>query len=302
MRIGLTGASGFIGRHVTRHVQGLGHDVIAFTRQQHGLPLLLAAETHATPRGSLHELPQVKLDALVHLAGESLMGLWTRAKRDRIWQSRVEATQRLVRHLGTWKAENRPHVLVCASGAGFYGNRGDEQLDENSSSGAGFLAELCVQWEKAAHEASALGMRVVTLRTGMVLGGDGGAFPLLKRVFGFGIGGRLGNGRQWMPWIHVDDAARLIAMAALDPRLRGALNLVAPQAVTNADFTRQLAQALHRPAFCHAPAFALRLLLRGMAEEMLLGSQRVIPRVAGESGYSFAYPSLQDALASLLGT
>lgn len=302
MRIGITGATGFLGRHVIRQAQGIGHELIAYSRSQLGLPVLLAKETLTQPKSASHELPETKLDALVHLAGESLMGLWTKTKRESIWQSRVEFTQGLVRHLGTWKAENRPGVLVCASGAGFYGDRGDEVLNESSPSGAGFLAELCVAWEKAAKEAEKLGMRVVLLRTGMVLGSDGGAFPLLKRVFGFGLGGRLGNGRQWMPWIHVEDAARLILRAVDHDDLRGPINLTAPQAVTNAEFTATLANALHRPAFFHAPAFAMRLLLRGMADEMLLGSQRVNPRVATDSGYTFAHPTLQGALASLLGT
>ena len=300
MRIGITGATGFLGRHVIRQAQGCGHELIAYSRNQLGLPVLLAKETLTQPKSAPHELPETKLDALVHLAGESLMGLWTAKKRERIWQSRVEFTQGLMKHLGTWKAENRPRVLVCASGAGFYGDRGDEVLDESSPFGAGFLAELCVEWEKAAKEAEQLGMRVVLLRTGMVLGPDGGAFPLLKRVFGFGLGGRLGNGRQWMPWIHVEDAARLILRAVDHDDLRGPINLTAPQGVTNAEFTATLANALHRPAFFHAPAFAMRLLLRGMADEMLLGSQRVNPRIATDSGYTFAHPTLQGALQVLL--
>ena len=275
---------------------------MAYSRSQHGLPVLLASETLTQPKAAPHELPETRLDALVHLAGESLMGLWTKTKRERIWKSRVEMTQGLVKHLGTWKAENRPRVLVCASGAGFYGDRGDDMLDEASPSGAGFLAELCVEWEKAAKEAESLGMRVVMLRTGMVLGPDGGAFPLLKRVFGLGLGGRLGSGRQWMPWIHVEDAARLILRSVEHADLRGPINLTAPEAVTNAVFTQTLAKALHRPAFFHAPAFAMRLMLRGMADEMLLGSQRVSPRVASDSGYRFTHPTLASALASLLGT
>jgi uncharacterized protein (TIGR01777 family) len=157
-----------------------------------------------------------------------------------------------------------------------------------------------VEWEKAAKDAEQLGMRVVMLRTGMVLGPDGGAFPLLKRVFGFGLGGRLGSGRQWMPWIHVEDAASLILRAVEHDGIRGPINLTTPQAVTNAEFTQTLAKALHRPAFFHAPAFAMRLLLRGMADEMLLGSQRVNPRVATDSGYTFAHPTLQGALQVLL--
>jgi uncharacterized protein (TIGR01777 family) len=302
MRIGITGATGFLGKHFIRQASEGGHALVAYTRSQLERPVPLAAETLKQPRTEPHQLTETKLDALVHLAGESLMGLWTAQKRERIWKSRVEFTQGLVRHLSTWKAENRPQVLVCASGSGFYGDRGDDLLDESSPSGAGFLAELCLEWEKAAKEAEKLGMRVVMLRTGMVLGPDGGAFPLLKRVFGLGLGGRLGSGRQWMPWIHVEDTVGLMLRAVEQDGIRGPINLTAPEAVTNAIFTQSLAKALHRPAFFHAPAFAMRLLLRGMANEMLLGSQRVSPRVAIDSGYTFTHPSLAGALASLLGT
>jgi uncharacterized protein (TIGR01777 family) len=281
MRIALTGASGFIGRHLTATAE---HEWVRVSRREGGFAI-----------------SETKLDALVHLAGESLMGFWSAAKKQRMWQSRVELTKRLVEQLGTWKAENRPEVLVCASGAGFYGDRGEEPLDEFSTAGGGFLAELCIEWEKAARIAESLGMRVVTLRTGMVLGADGGAFPLLRRVFGFGLGGRLGSGRQFMPWIHVDDAVALILKAAGDSTLRGPLNLTAPQAVTNAEFTQALARVLKRPAFFHAPAFALKLLLRDMATEMFLGGQRVQPRVALEHGHVFKHATLESALRALVG-
>ncbi|MBL9130526.1 MAG: TIGR01777 family oxidoreductase [Verrucomicrobiaceae bacterium] len=300
MKIGITGATGFIGRHFIRYAQGAGHEVVAYSRNPHGLPVLLASKTLRQLASAPHELPETRLDALVHLAGESLMGLWTRSKCDRVWKSRVDYTQALVRHLRSWSPDNRPQSLVCASGTGFYGDRGVEELDETSSSGAGFLARLCVEWESAAKQAGEFGSRVVNLRTGMVLGADGAAFPLLRRVFGLGLGGRLGNGRQWMPWIHVEDAARLILSAVEDTRFRGPLNLVAPQAVTNAEFTQTLAQTLKRPAWFHVPALALRLVLRGMADEMLLGSQRVNPRVALESGYRFLHPTLPGCLAALL--
>lgn len=260
----------------------------------------MADERQQQPQDAPHELPETKLDALVHLAGESLMGLWTAEKRDRIWKSRVDFTEALVAHLGTWKAENRPRVLMCASGAGFYGDSGDHPVDESALRGEGFLANVCAGWEKAALHTEALGMRVVLLRTGMVLGKDGGAFPLLKRVFGLGLGGRLGSGQQWMSWIHIDDAVQIVLKAIETESVRGPMNLCAPEAVTNAEFTRKLAAALKRPAFFHAPAFALRLLLRGMADEMLLGGQRVIPRVATEMGYTFAHPTLDSALKSLL--
>jgi uncharacterized protein (TIGR01777 family) len=298
MRIGLTGATGFVGNHFARLACQPG-EVVAFTRGTR-VPAG-AAVTLRQPADAPHALPETPLDALVHLAGESLMGLWTPAKRERIWRSRVDFTEGLVRHLAGWRPENRPKVLVCASGAGYYGDSGDRPVDETAPQGGGFLAELCGRWEAAARGAEALGLRVVTLRTGMVLGSDGGALPLLRRVFGLGLGGRLGSGRQWLSWIHVDDAARLIRLAVENDTLRGPLNLCAPEPVTNADFTRVLAAALRRPAFCHTPAFALRLLLRDLAGEMLLAGQRGVPRAALDAGYRFAFPRLETALADLLG-
>lgn len=292
MRIGITGATGFIGRHLAAYATGQGHEVIAYSRRP-GSGL-------TQPKQAPHALPETPLDALVHLSGESLMGLWTAEKRDRIWKSRVDFTESLVAHLGTWKAENRPKVLVCASGAGFYGNSGVDAVDETSPRGEGFLADVCAGWEAAAQRAEALGMRVITSRTGMVLGRDGGAFPLLRRVFSCGLGGRLGSGRQWMPWIHIDDAVQLLLLAITTETVSGPLNLCAPEAVTNAEFTQKLAAVLHRPAFFHAPAFALKLLLRGMADEMFLGGQRVVPRVATRMGCLFLHPTLSGALASLV--
>ncbi len=298
-RIGITGATGFIGGHLALLAQDSGHDVIAYSRRSDWW-VPVAQETRTQPQNAPHALPETRLDALVHLSGESLLGLWTKEKRERIWNSRVDFTEKLVTHLGTWRAENRPKVLVCASGAGFYGNSGADPVDERSPRGRGFLADVCAGWEKSALRAEALGMRVVTLRTGMVLGTDGGALPLLRRVFRCGLGGRLGSGAQWMSWIHCEDAARLVLKVLEHESVRGPVNLCAPEAVTNAEFTRKLATALKRPAFCHVPAFALRLLLRGMADEMLLGGQRVIPRVATEMGYTFAHPTLDSALKSLL--
>ena len=293
MRIGITGATGFIGGHLAGLALETGHEVIAYSRRP-GSGL-------TQPKEAPHALPETKLDALVHLSGESLMGLWTQEKRERIWKSRVDFTAALVGHLATWQPENRPKVLVCASGAGFYGNSGDNPVDETSPRGEGFLADVCAGWEKAAMRAEALGMRVVLLRTGMVLGKNGGALPLLKRVFGLGLGGKLGSGAQWMAWVHVDDAVAIILKAIQTETMRGPVNLCAPEAVTNAEFTAKLAAALKRPAFFRAPAFALKLLLRGMAEEMLLGGQRVIPRVATEMGYGFAYPTLSDTLRRVQG-
>ncbi len=293
MRIGITGATGFIGRHVASAARGHGHEVVAYSRRQ-------GEGTLQQPPDAPHALPETPLDALVHLAGESLMGLWTKEKRHRIWTSRVDFTEKLVAHLATWKPENRPKVFVCASGIGYYGDSGSTPVDESTPRGSGFLADVCEGWENAARQAEALGMRVVLLRTSMVLGKDGGAFPLLRRVFNLGLGGRLGSGEQWMSWIHLDDEAGLILKAIETEGLTGPINLAAPNPVTNAEFTRQLAATLHRPAFFHVPAFALRLLLRDMASEMLLGGQRGVPRTATEAGYSFAHPTLEGALQSLL--
>lgn len=259
-----------------------------------------AAETLRQPSHASHALPETKLDALVHLSGESLLGLWTQAKRARIWSSRVDFTRVLAAHLGTWRAENRPKVFLCASGAGFYGSRATEPADESTPCGGGFLADVCAGWESAATEVKAMGARVVTLRTGMVLGNGGGALPLLKGIFGLGLGGKLGPGNQWMPWIHEDDAAGILLKAIETDVIQGPVNVCAPESVTNAEFTWKLAVALRRPAFFHVPVFVLRLFLSGMADEMLLGGRRVIPRVAAEMGYTFTHPTLDSALRALL--
>lgn len=299
MRIGLTGATGFIGTAVAELALGSGHEVVAYTRHA-GSFVPCSTETLYQPTEAPHLLPETRLDALVHLSGESLMGLWTRAKRERMRHSRIDLTRALVAHLQTWKPGNRPRVLLCASGIGFYGSQGDEELDETSAPGSGFLASLCVGWEQAARTAEPLGMRVVPLRTGMVLGREGGALPLMRRVFLLGGGGRLGSGRQWMSWIHLQDAASLILWALENEAVKAPLNLCAPQPVTNAEFTRLLARHLRRPALMPVPAFALRMLLRDMADEMLLCSQRAIPRVAMNLGYRFAHPGLDSALAALV--
>lgn len=299
MRIGITGATGFIGQHCAQAAFTRGHQVVTYSRR--GTPSRPGVEALQQPATAPHALPETQLDALIHLAGESLMGLWTQEKKKRIWSSRVDFTEKLVAHLATWKPENRPRTLLCASGVGFYGNSGDTLVDEFSPNGRGFLAEVCQSWENAALQASALGIRVVLLRTSMVLGNAGGAFPLLKTVFRSGLGGNLGSGQQWMPWIHIDDEVALILKAAETKTVSGALNLCAPEAVTNATFTRTLAATLKRPAFFHAPAFALRLLLRSMADEMFLGGQRVQPRVALEQlQHAYTHSTLSSALKALV--
>ncbi|MES2598140.1 MAG: TIGR01777 family oxidoreductase [Verrucomicrobiota bacterium] len=299
MQIGITGATGLVGRAVGVLAQGSGHEVIGYSRQAIGPQPHLSKTLISTKECPL---PETRLDALIHMAGETLFGLWTKAKLERIWKSRVDLTRQIVSELRSWRPENRPRVLLCASAVGYYGDRGDTVLEENTSSGNGHLAELCREWESAARQASAMGTRVVLLRTGVVLSNQGGAYPLMRRVFACGLGGRMGSGKQWMPWIHEQDEATLILWALENESVVGPVNLCAPHPVTNAEFTRRLAAHLKRPAFMHVPAFAMRLLPRRMADEMLLVSQRAFPRVATDLGYRFAYPQLDDALTELGGS
>lgn len=300
MRIGITGASGFIGRHVAEQARSKGHEVVTYSRRpaNHGLGDPCALIQPKTTPWMLPE-PEHPLDAIVHLSGEPVLGLWTEGKRQRIRDSRVAYTKQLVSHLNTWKQP--PAIFASASGVGIYGDRGSEELDEHSSAGRGFLTDVCCEWETAANGARALfGARVLVLRTGLVLGDGGGALPLMRRAFKFGLGGRLGKGSQWMPWIHIRDEAGLILWALEKSELDGPVNLASPNPVTNAEFTRELARTLGRPAFFHVPAGLLRMLLGDLAREMLLCSQRVIPRKALDSGYAFQFTHLTPALAQLL--
>jgi uncharacterized protein (TIGR01777 family) len=240
-------------------------------------------------------------DAVIHLAGEPIAQRWTEAAKKRIYDSRVEGTRQLVNGLSA--QSNRPRVLVCASAVGIYGSRGDEILTEKSPPGAGFLPRVAIGWEESARTGEALGIRVISLRFGMLLG-HGGALAKLLPPFRLGAGGRLGSGRQWMSWIHIDDAVSLILFAienTAGAALRGSVNATAPHPVTNDEFTRRLAAALHRPAIFPVPAFALKLAF-GEMSEVLLDSQRVLPTAAQAAGFHFQYPELAAALENILGT
>ncbi|MGE5569250.1 MAG: TIGR01777 family oxidoreductase [Rhodospirillales bacterium] len=279
MRIAVTGASGFIGRALTAKLAAAGHTVEPLkTRESYVMP---------------------PCDAVVNLAGEPIAQRWTPEAKQRIRYSRVEGTLRLVESMA--RLSPPPAVLVCASAVGYYGSRGDEILRETSPPGQDFLAEVCVAWERAAAQAeSASGIRVVCLRTGVVLGRDGGAFQRMLPAFRLGAGGPLGSGRQWMSWIHLDDLTSLYEFALNESRLRGPVNAVAPHPVTNAEFVRALGAALHRPALIPVPAFVLRLLLGEMAG-VLLDSQRAVPEAAQAAGFEFRYPELGPALSAILG-
>jgi uncharacterized protein (TIGR01777 family) len=214
-------------------------------------------------------------------------------------ESRIDSAREFAHACGTLPESERPRVLVCASAVGYYGDRGEEELDESSPPGQGFLADLCVEWEAAAAEVEAHGVRRVSLRFGVVLSREGGALAQLARLFRLGLGGRVGHGRQWFPWIHLEDAVGLVRAALADDALRGPVNAVAPGCVRNNEFTQALARAVHRPALFPLPAIAVRAALRDLASE-LLGSRKVVPRAAQQRGYAFAHPSLAPALGAEL--
>ena len=294
MRIGITGATGFIGTALGKAATERGHGVVVFSRQRN-ISLPWAKEVRPIHlEESENAIDPVDLDAVVHLSGESVIGYWTPWKKRRIRQSRVDLTRRIVESLK--HCEDRPKTLICASGTGAYGNRGDEWLTEKSARGRGFLADVCAEWEGAACRAMALGVRVVLLRTGMVLGRDGGAWPKLRRVFNARLGSRLGNGKQWVPWIHIEDEVGIILDALENTAYNGPVNLAAPNPETNAVLTEQIAGLLNKSTFLPVPALALKLTM-GEMSSIVLDSARVKPEVALANGYTFKYPDLHHALA-----
>jgi len=239
-------------------------------------------------------------DAVIHLAGESIVGRWTESKKRAIRDSRVLGTQSIATALA--QTDVKPGVFVCASAIGFYGNRGDEILDEASGPGQGFLPEVCQGWEQASWIASDAGIRTVNIRIGLVLSRKGGALPRMLTPFKLGAGGRLGSGRQWWSWIHVDDIVGAIHHAIRTESFSGPVNLVAPNPQRNLEFTETLAIVLHRPAFFPVPEFGLQVAFGKMAaEELLLSSQRVLPRMLTDAGYSFRFSELRSALENLVG-
>ena len=243
----------------------------------------------------------VGVDAVVHLAGEPIFGgLPTKARLARIRESRVASTRRIVERIAALAVGARPRTFVCASAVGIYGDRGEEELDERSAPGSGFLADLCRDWEDEAGRAEALGVRVVCLRIGVVLAREGGALSLMRIPFSLGLGGRLGSGKQFFPWIHIEDLVGAILWALERQDLRGAVNAVAPTAVRNRELTETLARVLGRPAALPAPAFALRAALGPLAGE-LLGSRNVVPARLVAAEFSFRQPGLESALVEACG-
>ena len=278
MKVVLTGASGFIGSQLARSLTAAGHEV---------RPVSL--------RGPLPPTALAGANAIVHLAGEPVAQRWTEAARDKIMRSRVEGTRALV---AAMRAQP-PQVLISASAVGYYGSRGDEILTESSPPADDFLGRVAAAWEDEARAAEPLGVRVARLRIGVVLGQGGGALARMLLPFRLGVGGRLGNGQQWMSWIHIDDLIALVAFLMKESTVRGVFNATSPFPVTNREFTQALAEALHRPAIFPVPAFALKLMF-GEMSQVLLASQRATPEAAQRAGFMFQHPDVFAALAQIV--
>jgi len=301
MKILVIGATGLIGRALCQSLTAAGHTPIALSRSARKPPGLSVAEVHQWDyqQGFLPPAALAEVEAVVNLAGESIVARrWSDEQKRIIRDSRVVATRNIVESLR--QLDRKPQVFVGGSAVGFYGDRGDEQVDEASPAGRGFMSDICQEWEREAARATELGVRVVQVRTGVVLSAEGGALQKMLAPFKLGLGGPLGSGRQWFPWIHIDDIVGIITHSILTASLSGAVNGTAPEPVTNAEFTRELGRVLHRPAFLPVPRVGLRILM-GEMSEVLFVSQRVLPKATLASGYKFKFTSLADALDDLFG-
>ena len=296
MKILIAGASGLVGSALVPALRRQGHEVVALVRR----PVRREDEIAWNPAdGELEPAVLATTDAIVNLAGENIAaGRWTAARKAALRGSRLDSTRTLARALT--RAEPRPRVLVNASAVGFYGDRGDEVLTEDSPGGRGFLPELCAAWETEARAAESAGARVVRLRLGVVLAREGGALGRLLPVFRWGLGGPLGDGRAWMSWIGLDDLVRVVSAALTDPRWHGAINAVAPGPVTNGEFTAALGQCMHRPAFLPVPRRLLELVYGEMAGATLFASARVMPGRLLAGGFVFRQPTIAAALRHVI--
>lgn len=296
MNILLTGSTGLIGSELGPYLSGNRHHVIRLVRG----PTARTDEISWDPASGTSDVQGIEgLDAVVHLAGENIAsGRWTARKKRRIWDSRIQGTQLLARSLSS--LFDPPKVLVSISAIGYYGDRGEEQLAEGSEPGTGFLPELCREWEAATQPAVIRGIRVVTPRVGMVLSAKGGALSRMLPLFRAGIGARIGNGRQYMSWIAIDDLVGVINHAIFNESLRGPVNAVSPNAVTNWEFSQALGRVFSRPVRFSVPSAALRILFGKMGDEVLLSSARVIPARLAQSGFKFQFTELEPALRHIL--
>ena len=297
MNILISGATGLVGSALIPALESAGHSVRRLVRVR---PLAGSPEVYWDPTGSFDPVGGIEgFDAVVHLAGESVAARWTRDRKVRILNSRKQGTMTLASAAA--RSKRPPKVMVSASAVGYYGNRGDEVLTEESTSGADFLADVARQWEAALAPATQAGIRTVMLRIGFILSPRGGGLARMLPPFRLGLGGKLGNGRQWMSWISIDDVVGAIQHALATESLRGPVNAVAPHPVTNAEFTRTLGRVLGRPTIFPMPAIVARLAFGEMAKALLLASQRVQPVKLEASGFQFRHPELEGALRELLG-
>jgi hypothetical protein len=293
MKVLIAGATGLVGTALKRSFSKKGIDVtdLVRTAPKVGLP---EVEWHPN-KGEIDRAALEGFDAVINLAGESIAeGRWTEEKKKRIRDSRIQGTKLLSETLATLSTP--PRVFLCASATGFYGSRGDEILDEDSAPGKGFLADVCREWEEATRAASNAGIRVVNLRFGPIFSAEGGMLSKVLTPFKLGVGGKVGSGKQYVSWVAMDDVVGTVNFALDHEELSGPVNVVAPEAVTNQEFTKTLGKVLSRPTFFAVPEFAARLAFGEMADEMLLASQRVVPKRLKDAVYQFRYPELERAL------
>ena len=298
MQILITGGTGLIGRQLCKALLAEGHELTVLSRNPASVPVKCGAGVHALASLAQWQ-PGQTFDAVINLAGEPIIDKsWTAKRKQVLWASRVTLTEELVRRIAA--ANHKPAVLLSGSAVGYYGDRGDVMLDEAAGAGENFAAQLCKAWEDAARVAESVGVRVCLLRTAPVLSNDGGLLGRMLPPFRLGLGARLGNGKQWMSWIHMQDYVAMVLRLLHDPHAAGPYNMAAPHPVTNAEFTATLAAALHRPALFVAPALLLKL---GMGERasLLLEGQRVLPGKMAAAQYRFTFTNLADALRDLLG-
>jgi uncharacterized protein (TIGR01777 family) len=296
MRITISGGTGLIGRRLLKNLAGEGHTLHVLSRHAGAnMPANVRLSVWNATKGDPPADSLQDTDVFIHLAGEPVAQRWNADVKQQIRESRVAGTRNLVAAMA--KLDRKPQVLVCASAVGYYGSRGDETLDESSPPGNDFLAELCQAWEKEALAAEALGLRVAMIRTGIVLDARGGALAKMLPPFKLGLGGPIAGGKHWMSWIHIHDLVSMYQFALTQP-VRGALNGTAPSPERNADFSKALGAALHRPTFLPTPKFALGAMFGEMAE-VVLASQRVFPKAAEAAGFRFRFPQLQPALVDL---
>ncbi len=296
MNILITGATGFVGRRLCEVLSQAGHTIVALSRDPAAARQRIPSLTAAFSWDALGEALK-NCDAVINLAGETVAGRWTDAKKRAIHESRIVSTRNLVE--GFSKSSSRPKVLISASAIGYYGDRGDEPLREDSPAGSDFLARVCQEWEGEAAKAESLGIRVVRLRIGLVLGPGGGALQAMLPIFRVGLGGPLGSGKQYWSWIHRDDVAGAIVLALEREDLSGPINVTAPQPVRQREFAHTLGRVMRRPAFLPTPAFALKIALGEFSSE-LLSSKRVIPERLQKAGYRFRFAELEPALRDIV--